>query len=106
MRILHYQNHKGCDVFSQWFDALRDIRAKSAIVRRLDRAAAGNFGDHKFERDGVWAMRLDTGPGYRIYYFQEGHELIILLCGGDKSGQQADIARAIEYRKDFLRRLQ
>lgn len=106
MEIVRYQTEKGDVPFTEWFDSLRDVRGKTAIIRRIDRAAQGNFGDHKFERAGVWEMRLDVGPGYRLYYFQHGDMLVVLLCGGDKSSQQADLERAVAYRQDFIRRMQ
>ena len=86
-------------------DGLRDARARVAILRRVDRAALGNFGNHKACRDGVSEMRIDCGPGYRVYYFQHGEMFVVLLCGGDKRGQDADISRAIGYKIDFLRRM-
>lgn len=64
------------------------------IIDRLKRASNGNFGDHKSVQDGVFEMRIDYGPGYRVYYFRRGKELVILLCGGDKGTQKADIAEA------------
>jgi putative addiction module killer protein len=70
MEIVHYVTEEGIDIFQKWIDALSDIRAGSAVLRRLDRAIMGNFGDHKFCRDGVFEMRIDRGPGYRVYYFQ------------------------------------
>jgi len=105
MKIVHYQTEDGADVYQEWIDALRDIRAKVAILRRVDRAGMGNFGDHKICRDGVSEMRIDCGPGYRVYYFQYSKILIVLLCGGDKHTQNADISRAVTFRADFLRRI-
>lgn len=86
-------------------DALRDNRARIALLRRMDRAALGNFGDHKVCRDGVSEMRVDVGPGYRVYYFQHGQTLVVRLCGGDKRSQDADISKAVAYRADFMRRM-
>jgi putative addiction module killer protein len=81
-------------VFAEWLDTLRDRRATSRIVDRLKRASDGNFGDHKSVQGGVFEMRIDYGPGYRVYYCQRGKELVILLCGGDKRTQDADVAYA------------
>ena len=81
-------------VFSDWLGSLRDRRAKARIVDRLKRASNGNFGDWKSVKDGLFEMRIDVGPGYRVYYFQRGKQLVILLCGGDKRTQNADIAEA------------
>jgi putative addiction module killer protein len=67
MEIAHYTTEDGTDVYQKWADALRDNRARIAVLRRVDRAAMGNFGDHKACRDGVSEMRIDVGPGYRVY---------------------------------------
>ena len=81
------------------------MRARIAILRRIDLATLGNFGDHKPCREGVSEMRVDTGSGYPVYYSQHGQTLGILLCGGEKQGQDRDIETAIGYRQDFLRRM-
>jgi len=104
METVHYTAESGSDPYQEWMDALRDARARIAVLRRIDRAAQGNFGDHKHCRDGVWEMRVDVGPGYRVYYFQHGQTLIVLLCAGDKRTQDADINNAVAYKADFLRR--
>jgi putative addiction module killer protein len=82
------------DVFDHWFSHLRDLRARVRVQARIDRMAMGNPGDHKAVGAGVTELRIDYGPGYRVYYTQRGAVLVILLCGGDKSSQQADIAHA------------
>ncbi|MCL1939454.1 MAG: type II toxin-antitoxin system RelE/ParE family toxin [Desulfovibrionaceae bacterium] len=105
MNIVHYMTEDGTDLYQGWVDALRDARARIAVLRRVDRAALGNFGDHKACRDGVSEMRIDCGPGYRVYYFQHGQTLVVLLCGGDKRTQDADISKAVAYRADFLHRM-
>jgi putative addiction module killer protein len=105
MEIVHYTADDGTDFYQEWVDALRDNRAKISVLRRIDRAAIGNFGDHKVCRNGVSEMRVDVGPGYRVYYFQHGQTLVVLLCGGDKRTQDADISRAVSYKADFLRRM-
>src|SRR5690606_11510550 len=92
------------DIFLEWMLQLRDRQGKATIVRRLARIELGNFGDHKFCRDGVWELRIDVGPGYRVYYALSGHRLILLLCGGDKRKQDADIAKAVGYWQDWQRR--
>jgi len=89
--------------FSDWLGSLRDRRARARIVTRLDRLAGGNFGDHKSVKDGVFELRIDYGPGYRVYLFQRGKELVILLCGGDKRTQDADIAQAKRLKKEIER---
>ena len=82
------------DTFSRWLRALRDLQAKAGILRRLGRAHAGNLGDVKSVGGGVSEMRVDVGPGYRLYFTRRGDALILLLCGGDKSSQARDIRLA------------
>jgi putative addiction module killer protein len=83
------------EYFDKWLRAIKDDRAKAKITVRIDRLAAGNPGDVKPIGSGVSEMRIDYGPGYRVYYKQKGAELILLLMGGDKSTQEADIKSAI-----------
>jgi putative addiction module killer protein len=80
--------------FRNWFANLKDRRARARIQVRIDRAEDGNFGDHRSVGGGVSEMRLDYGPGYRIYYTIRGTELVILLAGGDKSTQDKDVIAA------------
>lgn len=74
------------------------------VDSRIARAMSGNFGDHKFERDGVWELRIDYGPGYRVYYSIEDGEIILLLIGGNKKTQTADLDKAVSYLQDFKKR--
>jgi len=85
----------------EWLNEMRDTKAQTAILRRLTRLIVGNFGDHKPCRDGVWELRIDVGQGYRAYYSQTGTTVILLLCGGDKRTQNADIDKACEYLKNW-----
>lgn len=80
--------------YARWFDGLRDRRAKARIVARVRRVSLGHFGDSKPVGGGVSELRIDYGPGYRLYWMRRGHRLVVLLCGGDKRTQQADIRRA------------
>ena len=80
--------------FQAWRTGLRDLRARAAIARRILRIQAGNFGDVKYIGAGVSELRVDFGPGYRVYLHRRGNIVIVLLCGGDKSAQNADIRRA------------
>lgn len=82
--------------FDRWLRDLRDMRAKARIQARLDRLAGGNPGDVKPIGGGISEMRIDYGPGYRVYYMQRGPVVVILLSGGDKSSQNSDIAKATE----------
>ena len=84
------------DVFDKWFSSLRDARAKARIEARIRRAELDNLGDCAPVGEGVSEMRIHYGPGYRVYFTQQGMELIILLAGGDKSTQAKDIKTALE----------
>ncbi len=88
--------------FQDWLDDLRDVRAQVAVARRLDRVRAGNLGDAKPVGDGVSELRVDVGPGYRVYFVQRGGELIVVLAGGNKSSQASDIKRAKKLAKGAL----
>lgn len=87
--------------FTKWFAKLRDIRAQAHIVRRIERAQAGNLGDVKALGDGVSEMRVHYGAGYRLYLARRGERLVILLCGGDKSSQSADIRTAKAMAREY-----
>lgn len=89
------------DLYIEWLQKLRDSKAKVAVIRRVMRMEQGNFGDHKFCRDGVWELRIDVGSGYRVYYALSGRRAVLLLCGGDKRTQDADIDRVIRYWQDW-----
>lgn len=82
------------DVFSEWLSALRDVRAKTQIMRRLVRARTGNFGDVAPVGEGISEMRVNEGAGYRVYFGQREKVVYILLCGGDKKSQRRDITAA------------
>ena len=84
------------ELFARWFAGLRDSRARMRITARIRRFSLGNPGDVKPVGGGVSEMRIDYGPGYRIYFVQRGETLVILLAGGDKSTQDRDIARACQ----------
>lgn len=87
--------------FIAWYSSVRDLRAKIAIARRIDRAAAGNLGDVKPVGDGISELRVDVGAGYRVYFTMRGGVVIVLLAGGDKSSQSADIRRAKKLAKEI-----
>src|SRR6266702_6853337 len=93
--VRHYVSPLGKDVFEDWLTRLRDSRTQAKIAARINRLAAGNFGDCKSLREGVFELRIDWGPGYRVYYGVAGRACILLLCGGDKRKQISDIERAI-----------
>lgn len=87
-----------------WLSDLKDRRARAKITARIGRLALGNFGDCKPLHEGVWELRIDEGPGYRLYYSIIGKTCVLLLCGGDKRKQGADIRRAMEYLRDYEER--
>ena len=88
--------------YSKWFDKLKDGKAKAKIDIRVRRIAAqDHFGDFKPVGDGICELRIDYGPGYRIYYTQRGEEIVLLLIGGDKSTQQSDIKKAKQILADY-----
>lgn len=87
------------EAYALWFDALRDPQAAKRIVVRVRRLAEGNPGQHRVLMSGVCEMKIDYGPGYRVYYTQRGAVLVVLLCGGDKSTQDRDIKTAVTLAK-------
>ena len=89
------------DVYLEWHCKLRDTKARIALDRRIYRIELGNFGDHRFCRNGVWELRIDVGPGYRVYYAIADVQIVLLLCAGDKRTQNADIDRACEFWQDW-----
>jgi len=104
IEIRHYVSRAGKNVFDDWLTQLADARAQAKIASRINRLAAGNFGDCKPLRQGVSELRIDWGPGYRVYYAMIGRECVLLLRGGDKRKQASDIERALEYLKDYKER--
>ena len=98
--IVHYREN-GHDFFQEWLDNLKDFRGRKAVLNAIDRAEDGNLGVHRFCRDDVWELVIDTGPGYRVYYSMIGDVLMLLLCAGDKSRQQRDINKAVSYIKKY-----
>lgn len=97
IEIREYVTLTGKSPFGDWLAALRDQEAKAKILTRFDRLAMGNFGDHKYLRDGVYELRIPHGKGYRVYYGRDGETIVLLLCGGDKSSQREDIGTAVAY---------
>jgi putative addiction module killer protein len=89
------------ELFAKWLDNLRDIKAKARVLVRIERLASGNAGDVKPVGEGISEMRIDYGPGYRVYFMQRGSELIILLAGGDKSSQSRDIRAALRLAQNL-----
>jgi putative addiction module killer protein len=106
MELRRYITALGRDVFGEWLSGLKDVRTRAKIVARIDRLSAGSFGDCKALRGGLFELRIDWGPGYRVYYTMVGKQCVLLLCGGDKRKQSADIKWALEYLKDYRERTQ
>jgi putative addiction module killer protein len=92
---------KTTEAFDDWFGDLKDRRASARIQMRIDRAEDGNFGDSKPVGEGVSEMRIDYGPGYRVYYKRAGQQVVILLAGGDKSTQEHDINTALRIAQEL-----
>ncbi|MBW1768322.1 MAG: type II toxin-antitoxin system RelE/ParE family toxin [Deltaproteobacteria bacterium] len=89
------------EIFAKWLDGLRDIRARARVLVRIERLAAGNPGDVKGVGEGVSELRIDYGPGYRVYYKKQGRKVVILLAGGDKRTQAKDIKTALSLAKNL-----
>lgn len=102
--VRRYLTTSGIDVFGKWLNDLADDRTRAKIAARVLRLAAGNFGDCKRLRGGVRELRIDWGPGYRVYFAMDGRSIVLLLCGGDKRRQSADIERAFGYWNDYQQR--
>lgn len=99
--VIIYSDVKGIEPFIQWLNRLRDDRTRRRILMRLRRLEQGNFGDCKSLTGGIFELRLRFGSGYRIYYAVIDINRVLLLCGGDKGGQQSDINHARKYWNDY-----
>ena len=99
-----YVTPTGRSPFQDWLRGLRDVQTRARIRVRLDRLSLGNPGDAHALSGGVWELRIDYGPGYRVYYAQSGPTTLLVLCGGEKTTQAADIRQAQRYWDDYQRR--
>lgn len=101
--VVRYQTRDGKIPFEEWVAKMhkKDPELAFRILLRIDRAEKGNFGNYRYLRSGVWEMKMDFGPGYRVYFAVEHREILLLLIGGDKKGQSSDIKLAIDYWKDY-----
>ena len=104
IEVRHYVSPAGRDIFDEWLSRLADARTQAKIAVRIDRLTAGNIGDCKPLRAGMWELRIDWGPGYRVYFAMTGKNSVLLLNGGDKRRQAADIERALGYLKNYKER--
>lgn len=87
--------------YAAWIDKLKDLSGRARILMRVERLIGGNPGQHRYLTDGVSELKVDLGPGYRVYYSQRGTRLLLLLVGGDKSNQSKDIQLAIKLARNF-----
>ncbi|MFA6263110.1 MAG: type II toxin-antitoxin system RelE/ParE family toxin [Candidatus Babeliales bacterium] len=99
--IQFYKTSNGKVPFKQWLKDLANMKARVAIELRLDRLEMGNFGQIRSLGGGLYEMKIDIGPGYRIYFSKIGQLIVLLLCAGDKRSQHRDIIKAQEYLKDY-----
>ena len=90
------------DEYRDWIDSLKDRSGRARILMRVDRLIHGNPGNHRNLTDGVSELKIDVGPGYRVYYARRGEVLLLLLLGGDKPSQKQDIAKAIELNRNYV----
>ncbi len=102
--LIIYETEQGEAPFSEWLDSLRDRLARARIRKRLSRVELGNLGDYKAVGEGVYELRIDYGPGYRVYYANIDLIIILLLFGGDKDTQEKDIEQAKQFWNDFKQR--
>lgn len=99
--VRYYKSQDGDVPYLSWLDDLKNTQHISRIIRKIDRVELGNLGDHKSVGQGVQELRLHFGPGFRIYFAEDGDAVVVLLCGGDKSSQSKDIQRAQVYWQDY-----
>lgn len=100
-QVVEYQTEEGRNPFAEWHDGLRDLQARAAIRARITRVRTGNLGNCRFVGHGVMELKIYLGPGYRVYFAQDGDSIVVLLCGGDKGSQERDIRTAQDYWEDY-----
>jgi len=100
--VIIYRDAAGKEPFNDWLNDLRDPRTRRRILQRVRRLESGNFDDCKSVGGGVTKLRFFFGPGYRVYFGQDGDTIVVLLCAGDKSSQRRDIRQAHSYWKEYL----
>ncbi len=103
-KVLYYRTINGCVPFREWLSSLNDTKTQARLLERIRRIGFNYFGDFKPIGGGLFELRFHFGPGYRVYFGQDGDIFIILLCGGNKSSQGSDILKAFEYWLDYKRR--
>ena len=102
MRYTSSMQVEKTDEYRNWIDALKDRAGRARILMRVDRLIHGNAGSHRNLTEGVSELKVDVGPGYRVYYSQRGARLLLLIAGGDKSSQAKDLAKALELNRNFV----
>jgi putative addiction module killer protein len=100
-RIEKYLTENGRCPYDEWFESQRDKRTQAIIAVRLNRVMQGNFGLCRRLEDGVWELKIEHGPKFRVYFAEDGDVIVVLLCGGDKATQVQDIQRAREFWADY-----
>jgi putative addiction module killer protein len=101
-QVIVYVDKQGKEPFTEWIESLRDIMGRKRILARIGRLEHGNYGDRKGVGEGVSELRMMFGPGYRVYIGEEADNIVVLLCGGDKSTQEQDIDTAQAYWKEYI----
>lgn len=101
-RLLKYVTEGGRCPFDEWIDRLKDKRTQAIVATRLNRVVQGNFGLCRKLEGGIQELKIDFGPGLRVYFAEDGETVVVLLCGGDKATQSKDIEKAREYWSDYL----
>ncbi len=99
--VIIYADKTGIEPFTKWLEGLRDVQARRRILIRLRRVAQGNYGDYRSLQDGVYELRFPFGPGYRVYFGEDGDTVVVVLVGGDKSSQEKDIEQAKIYWQEY-----
>lgn len=102
--LRRYRESNGCCPFSEWIESLDD-RTAARVMAYVDRMKGGNFGRSKPVGSGVSELKIDFGPGFRVYFIRDGDIIVVLLCGGDKSSQRADVRKALEYAAAYWDRI-
>lgn len=105
MEVKYYITEDGREPVVEWLKGLKGSRERGVVRARISRLQLGNPGDSKSVGDGIWELRVDTGPGYRVYYARSGNVTMLLLCGGSKKSQNSDIALAKEYWTKYKSRI-
>lgn len=103
-QVLIYETLDGACPFDEWLNDLRDRQARHRIIKRIARLRGGNPGDYKSVDQGVYELRIDYGPGYRLYVALAGEQIVLLLCGGDKTTQQRDIDQSHAAWREYQKR--